>query len=255
MKRFSLFLLLAFCGFAASAQTADEIMDQVKNIADRNAMQALITLTLVESDGTESARNIEQMGKKTADGRAQNIMIFHSPASVKNTRFLSIEQTDRKDDQWIYLPALGTVRRISASQGGESFMGTDFTYDDMAGGEGNDRIHTMLGEEELNGVACWKIQSTMSEDSDSQYGKVITWVIKEANLPLRIEIYDKSLELLKVAETGQYQKVQGTWTIIKNTMTNVQTGHSTRIEIKKLKYDGDIPNGVFTPRFLETGRP
>ena len=90
-------------------------------------------MDLVDKNGDVSSRRIEQYSMDDADDLGRVLMIFHAPASVKNTRFLVMEKEgDADDDQWIYLPAMQRVRRIAASEGSSSFMGSDFSYDDMS---------------------------------------------------------------------------------------------------------------------------
>ena len=85
---------------------------------------------------------------------------FSSPADVKNTVSLLIENAEGDDDIWIYLPALKKVRRLVAANKRDAFVGTDFSYGDMIGHKVDDWQHTIAGEETIDGRATWIVEST-----------------------------------------------------------------------------------------------
>ncbi len=193
-------------------------------------------------------------GKKNSKNESMSLVIFHSPASVKNTRFLSLENKGRGSDQWIYLPALKKVRRIAASEGNKSFMGTDLTYDDMGARDIDDDTHTLAGEQKVAGRKCYVVESVPKDISSSQYSKRISYVDKERMIPVKMELFDKEGKLLKVMLMENIKNVQGHWTPLKTSMENVQEKHKTIITITKIVYDEKLPDGIFTTRFLQTGR-
>jgi hypothetical protein len=174
---------------------------------------------------------------------------------VKGTRFLTIDKTAGGSDRWIFLPSLGKVRRIAASESGGSFMGTDFSYDDMSlmSREAEDDTHSILREESVNGVPCYVIQSVPKE-SDFQYSKIISWIGKGDGVSYQSEMYDKRGALKKKMESGALKDVQGRLTPTQTTVQTVSAGTSTTIYMDIIKYDDPIPEGVFTTAFLETGR-
>ncbi len=160
-------------------QTGREIMQKVIDTqkADSSAMD--ITMTLIEKDGETGTRRLQTL-MMDKDGSVMTITLFLEPARVKNTRFLTISNENRDDDQWIYLPALKKVKRIAAGEQEGSFMGSDFSYSDMSGGSSvvDDFTHTILRSEKLNGYECYVVESVPGKDSSSSYGKNITWVDK-----------------------------------------------------------------------------
>ncbi len=180
--------------------------------------------------------------------------VFQKPASVKDTRFLILENEGRDEDRWIYLPALKKVRRIASSEGGSSFIG-EISYDDMSAGGSSDGTHTLLKEDVVAGEPVYVVQSISSASGSSQYSKVVAYVSKTKWLPVKVEMYDKQGKLLKVAEALEMKELQGIWTIMKLKMSNVQNGNATTLTFQILEYGKKIPAGVFTTRFLETGRP
>lgn len=251
----TLMVLLALLPWTLGAQeSAESIMQKVMDIqaADSSAMD--IRLTLIDAKGEARERRIQTL-TLTEGGLTNTITVFLSPASVKNTRFLTRERSDGTDDQWIFLPALGRVKRIAASEGGGSFMGSDFTYADMASTtyDTAEATHSLLGEEEVDGRAAFKLRSI--PHTTTAYVQTIIWVDKAHYLPLKVEFYEKDDQTVsKVLTTDDIASIDGRWTTKSVTMSTVATGHSTRIEILQAKYDIPMNSGYFTTTFLETGR-
>jgi hypothetical protein len=240
---------------AVSAITGREIAENVEARESGETTHALVNMRLVDEAGRESTRVIEQYGRETPEGLLRNVIIFHQPASVQDTRFLTVENADRDDDQWIYLPGLRRVRRIAAGEGSNSFMGTDFSYDDLKSLEIDDYAYELLREETLGDRPVYVVEVTPNNPDDSQYSRVVQWVDRERWLPLRMELFDHDGELLKVNTVSRVERVQGFWTVINNTMENVQTGHRTELAVQRFVYNENLPDGLFTTNFLERGRP
>jgi hypothetical protein len=206
-------------------------------------------------NGTTTERLIDQYSKDGPNG-ARSVIVFQQPASVAGTRFLTMENPNGADDQWIFLPSLGRVRRIAASEGSGSFMGTDFSYDDIsAPGRSVDLdTHTLLREEIFEGSACYVIQS-IPKDSSYQYSKMVQWIIKDSQIAVKIELFDRRNNLVKTAEMSGIKEVQGRTPTTVMKMTTHAAGTSTTITNEIIKYDDPVPEGVFTTSYLETGRP
>lgn len=250
-----LFMIAVVGTTPAAAITGREIMENVEDRDSGDTTHALVGMRLTDRNGQVSERVIEQYGLETADDLIRNVIIFHRPASVEGTRFLTIENADRDDDQWIYLPALQRVRRIAASEGDSSFMGTDFTYDDLSPIELDDYSYELLREETFDGRPTYVVEMYPIDPDDSNYSRTIHWVDAERWVSLKIEFYDDSNDLLKTNLVTRMESVQGYWTIINNTMENIQTGHKTELFVQRFVYNESVPEGLFTRRFLETGRP
>ena len=205
-------------------------------------------------DGSTSERLIDQYSKDGPRG-ARSVIVFQQPSSVAGTRFLTMENPGSADDRWIFLPSLGRVRRIAVAEGSGSFMGTDFSYDDIASTSRRAELdtHTLLREETLNGAACFVVQS-IPRDSSYQYAKMIQWITKDNFITVRIELYDRRDALVKTAEMSGIREVQGRFPTTVMTMTTHAAGTSTTITNEIIRYDEPIPESVFTTAYLETGR-
>ncbi len=251
---FLLFSLLILSSASLFALTGRDIMEEVSDVNTAESTHSLVNLKLIDKNNAVSMRIIEMFVQKNNRNESRSLIIFHSPASVKNTRFLSIENKGRDNDQWIYLPALKRVRRIAASEGDKSFMGTDLTYNDMGARNVDADTHTLKGEKVLDERPCYLVQSVPKVLGAGQYSRRISWIDKERMIPLKMEMYDKEGKLIKIMRMENIKKIQGIWTPLITSMENVQTRHKTVITITKLVYNEKLPNGIFTTRFLQTGR-
>lgn len=256
-RRIALVLaLLSAAGMLwAQAQSAEEIMNHSRNRIEAKTVSTRARMVISAKDGSSTERLVDQY-TSTENGIAKTMVIFQKPASVAGTRFLTIENPGKAADQWIYLPSLGKVRRIAASEGSASFMGTDLSYDDVASADRKSDLdsYALLREESLDGKPCWVIEAKPKEGG-YQYSRMVGWIEKATNISLKMELFDKKGALVKVMEMGGVKDFQGRLTPTITKMTSVQAKTSTTITIEILKYDDPIPAGVFTERFLLTGRP
>ena len=153
------------------------------------------------------------------------------------------------------------TRRVASSDGGKSFVGTDFSYDDMSTREVADDTHELLKESEDKGnfKDLYVVKSTPKDPKSSQYSYRISYVTKDAWIPTYIELYDKKGKLVKINEIKAINKMPGTngrvYNVpMENVMTNVQTGHSSSIKMVNITVDQPLPDRYFTQDFLSTGK-
>jgi outer membrane lipoprotein-sorting protein len=256
MKRFVLFVVSAtLCAGSVFAQDGAAIMQAAKDRIKADTMSSRSRMVITAKNGGTTERVIDQYSKDSANGYARAVIVFQSPATVKGTRFLTMDNASGKSDQWIFLPALGKVRRIASSESGGSFMGTDFSYDDMSlmDRDVERDTHTVLREETLDGALCYVIQSVPG-DSDFQYSKIIAWIDKANYRTYKQELYNKRGAVEKLMEMSGYKDVQGRDTPTQTKVSTLAAGTSTTIYMDIIKYDDPIPEGVFTSAYLETGR-
>jgi len=234
-----------------AAPLPQEIMDKVMEVQSSTSSAMDMALTLIDPSGQERTRRLQTLSL-TENDRTSSITVFLSPSSVKNTRFLAVENEQGKTDQWIYLPALKRVKRIAANEEGGSFMGSDFSYADMASTtyDADEATHTLLEETDT----IYKVRSVPFDTTT--YGKTETTVDKATFLPLQVDFYAKDgVTLEKQLLTKETEQINGRWIPKVITMTTIASGHSTRIEIIQAQYDIAMNSNYFTTRFLETGRP
>lgn len=239
----------------AAAPNAVSIMTSAKNRVQTDTVSSRSRMVITAANGSTSERLIDQYSKDGPNG-ARSVIVFQSPSTTAGTRFLTMDNASGGSDQWIFLPSLGRIRRIAASESGSSFMGTDFSYDDISSMDRDITLdtHSLLREENLNGRLCYVIQS-VPLNASYQYSKTITWIDRESYLIYKAEMYNRRAELVKVMEMSDFRDVQDRLTPMQTKISTVGAGTSTMITMEILKYDDPIPEGVFTTAFLETGRP
>ncbi|WP_407427568.1 outer membrane lipoprotein-sorting protein [Treponema sp.] len=247
-------------GTSAFAIGGTEIMTKVYDRQKPDFTKAAVQLILAKNGKVEETRNVGEYGR-CKNNLSDVVMIFLSPASVKDTRFLQKENDGKDDDKWIYLPSLKNTRRVASSDGAKSFVGTDFSYDDMSTREVADDTHELLKESEDKGnfKDLYVVKSTPKDPKSSQYSYRISYITKDAWIPTYIELYDKKGKLVKVNEIKSINKMPGNGGRVynvpmENVMTNVQTGHSSTIKMVNITVDQPLPDRYFTQDFLSTGK-
>ena len=230
-----------------------EIMEKVYHNPSGDDVEGRLTMTLINRQGERRVRNLQQYTKDFGDVE-KRIMFFLSPADVQGTSFMNWSYADGSDDdQWIYLPALRRVLRISSDGKGDYFMGSDFTYDDLGERHPDEDNHELTGEETIDGKACWVIEST-PKDPDYMYSKTVTWVMKDNYIGLKREFYDDRGRHLKTLAIKDYDQINGFWTILETEMKNVQRDHTTHMQFSDVKINQGIPDRMFTERNMMLGQ-
>jgi len=236
------------------AQDAEAIVRESRDRIKADTVSTRSRMVISAKDGSTTERVLDQYSKDGPKG-SRTLIQFQSPKSVAGTRFLTMENSGGADDRWIFLPELGKVRRVAASEGGGSFMGTDFSYDDISSMSRGAELdtHTLLREENFGGSNCYVIQS-VPKNSSYQYSKMVSWIIKDSKITSKIELYDKKNTLVKTVEMSGLKDIQGRLTATVTKITTHAAGTSTTINMDIVKYDDNIPEKVFTTAYLETGR-
>jgi outer membrane lipoprotein-sorting protein len=237
---------------SAQELTGREIVEKVYNLPTGDDQTSNLTMTLINKSGKERIRKIKQITKDMGDVE-KSIMFFQAPADVKNTSFMSwTYDTDKSDDQWIYLPALKKVKRISSDSKSDYFMGSDFTYDDLGDRKLDDDIHELIGEETIDGVDCYVIVS-IPKDEEYMYTKTKTWVRKDNFIGLKKEFYDEDEDLLKILKIKKFEEISGFLVIISSEMENVQKDHRTTMILDNVKINTSISASKFSERMMMRG--
>ena len=234
------------------AQSAKEIAYKVYDRSAPSNGESDMTMTLINKKGGERVRSLHQFFIDLGEEERQ-IMFFTAPADVKNTSFMnfSYDAAERDDDQWLYLPALKKVKRISSSSKDNEFMGSDFTYEDMEKRSPDRDVQTFLRSESFNGEEVWVIEATPIEEE--QYTKRVVWISKEKNIPLKMDFYDEDEELLKTLTVEKTDQIKGYWIITNQVMHNVQKNHKTIISLENVQVENGTDQNKFTQREMERG--
>lgn len=223
----------------------DSLMDAVDARPEPKSMEATLSMEI----GTASGQSLSRTMKLWSLGDTKRIIKFQSPADIKGSGFLAIENADGSDETMIYLPALGRVRRIAGGQKGDSFFGSDFSYEDITGIDPDDYTHKLL---EVRDGPVYVVEATPVAGSGSTYEKLVLEVPEATLLPQRIEYYRdgavaKVLTVSDVQQQGDYL-VAGERRM--ESMVNGKVSTFTVITQTDVTLDADLPADLFTERFL-----
>ncbi|MBX3024343.1 outer membrane lipoprotein-sorting protein [bacterium] len=218
-----------------------------------------MTLTVVDRRGGEFQRELEVLSKRGDGDLVRSLMFFRAPAQVAGIGFLQWTDPTSEDHQWLWLPALKRVRQISGGARTESFVGTDFSYEDLAiMAEAvewqEDRASAgMVGEETLDGVRCAVIDLRPTAGADVSYGTVRVWLGSDDQVVRKMELRDADGTLAKTLFLGDIRPQKNIPTAHRLEMQNVKTGSHTTVTVTALEYDTGIADEEFTQRRLEKG--
>ena len=253
--RITLILTVSVMLLPASLSAEPSGMDVMTKVYKRPTgtdQEADLTMTLVNRRNARRIRKIHQFLRDFGEVE-KKIMFFQSPADVRNTSFMNWSYDDgRDDDQWIYLPALRKVKRISSDSKSDYFMGSDFTYDDLGERHPNKDKHRIVRKEKLDGQLCYVVEST-PKDSDYMYSKTVTWVASDKWIGLKREFYDSSGDHLKTLRVKSYKKIKGFWIVVHSEMHNTQKDHRTVMKLENVRIDTGVNKSRFSERMMKRG--
>ncbi len=229
------------------AQRADDNMR-----SDRTAFKARM---IVESPRLSSARTVAFSSWEDRETKSSFIRI-HEPAKDKGSGFLKLHP-----NLWMYIPRVERTMRIPPSMMLSSWMGSDFTNDDLVrdSSEVEDYTHELLGIEPTLESAgdrrAYVVQYTPREEAAVVWGRIVAWIDVETHAPLRQEFFDEDGEKLRVLVFSDHREIDGRWVPHHWSLTPLEKpGHSTVIEVEEMRFDVEIDERVFTKRHLEEER-
>jgi outer membrane lipoprotein-sorting protein len=247
-----IFVLVSGAAFT-QAPTGYDIMKQADEQYSGDTAQYKLTMTLNSGRGAPRIREVDYYFKDYGDTE-KILMEFKSPRDVAGTGYLSFSYNDesKDDDIWLYLPAMKRVRRITGSGKNDSFMGTDFTYEDMGSRSLNKDDFSLRGEEAVDGAPCWVVEAK-AKDRKDPYGRRVIRVRKNSYVFAAVDFYDRQDRLLKTLRVSGIRQIDGIWTAQKMEMTNIQDKHSTVIDISEIRFNMPLEDSLFVVTTLERG--
>jgi hypothetical protein len=256
-----LFTLTLLCAAAPSwGQDAPadglEVMKR-NDQATRSATEhTVMEMKLINNRDQERVRTIEGWSREVGDDEEKRFARFLEPGDVKDTSLLTYDYDQKDDDIWLYLPALKKVKRILSSNKTDYFMGSDFTYWDMENVDLINWDYTLEGEEDVDGVATYKVSGKPKNDAEleeSGYTRTLVWIGKEDFLVRKAEYYDTKDRLAKTLEASDIRPVGegGAHPRAHQVrMNNLITKHSTVLTFSTLELDVSVDDKVFSQRNL-----
>lgn len=258
MKRSILFGVLTglVCFHGAWAQSAVkkglEIAQKVDSSDDGYVSQVSdVEMILRNRTGKEAKRQliIKQLEVK-GDGD-KSLTLFKSPQDVKGTAFLSHSKVKGSDQQWLYMPALRRVKRIAAARQNGSFMGSEFSYEDLSSQELEKFSYKYLRAEKVNGLPG-HVYERVPVNKSSGYKRQVVWVDAKAWRIWRVDYFDRKNELLKTLKYVDYKKYpRNQWRATRMEMKNHQTGKSTDLIWKSFDFNKKLSQRDFQKNALK----
>lgn len=192
------------------------------------------------------------------EGKSWNLIRFTSPRNIAETALLVHNHPGGDVDQWLFLPAAQRERRISSENRGGSFVQSELYFEDLEDREPHKDDHRIVGTDTFEGVEVTLLESTPVDPDNSVYSKRLSWVHEETLIPLRIDLFEGGEEPSKRMEVQEIREIQGYWTIMRSTMTDLESGRQTVLDVDEVVYDTDLPRDLFSSRSLsdpERARP
>ena len=221
-------------------------------------MKAKVTMDLITENGKKRTRVLTMLRRNVPGSQDQKYFLyFHEPGDVRRTAFLVWKYPDRDDDRWIFIPAVNMVRRVAASDSRSSFVGSDFTYEDISGRDLSADTHTLVRQEKLGDADCYVIQSIPA--TAAEYTRKLAWINAKTFLPRKEEYYDAQNELARLftaeaienVAAGEGDAKKTVPTITRRTMKNIKSGHRTEVRFESVAYDIGLADDVFVERALQ----
>ena len=215
---------------------------------------ASLTMILRNKQGREKEREIRLKVIEVDNDGDRTLFVFDRPRDVKGTAFLIHAHKDEPNQQWLYLPALKRVKGINASKQSGSFMGSEFSYEDMGAVEVEKFIHRYLRDESCGDLECVVLER-IPKSNDSGYSRQLVWLDKDELRTLQVHYFDRRDEHIKTMVVEDFEKfLERFWRGRMVTMTNHLTGKSTVLLWENFEFGTDLALGDFTRTALKRVR-
>jgi Outer membrane lipoprotein-sorting protein len=258
-------------GAAVPPQTAPPTADAVaRRVQDRNTgrdSRAAMRMKLYDRHGRvrERALTITSLRGRDVPGAAASapdgdrlLIRFSYPNDIRGTGFLVWEHPTSDDERFLYLPSLGRVRRIAGAETQESFVGSDFTYEDIGGRELDDYTYAFAGPDGATwtpaggGAArpAWRLESRR-KDAAAEFPRVVSLVLKDGDVVVGAEIYNRRSERQKTYTVRRLDRIEGIWTVMDSEMANALEKTRTELVVEAMDYNVGLEEADFSRRELE----
>jgi len=247
MKTFVSIALIFFAFAGVRAQDAKEIVDKANQLSLGQTSKGEMKMTI---ERPSWSRTVEM--KTWSKGNQYYMILITAPARDEGQVFLK-----RGNDMWNWMPTISRMIKLPPSMMSQSWMGSDFTNDDLVKMNSivEDYTHTLLGEEEVNGFDCHKIELIPKEDAAVVWGKIILWIAKEDYYQMKGEYYDEDMDLVNTmiaSDVTQFndRKLPAHLEMIPAD----KDGHKTIMHMENMEFNVDIPDRFFSQQNMKNLR-
>ncbi len=216
--------------------------------------RAEVEMVLKNAQGQTSQRKMNMRSLEFPSDGDKTIIVFDWPKDIDGTALLTITHKTGDDDQWLFLPALKRIKRISSSNKSGSFVGSEFAYEDLSSQEVEKYTYKFLREEKCGSLTCF-VTERVPVAENSGYTRQIVWTDKTEYRVHRIVYYDRKSSKLKTLTFSGYQQYLGTfWRAETLIMVNHQSGKSTVLAWKNYKFRTGLKDRDFNRNSLKRAR-
>lgn len=257
MNRIFLMLLTLVVGTSLYAEpmTGLQVVEKAKqNGKGFEDLLHEVKMVLVDDSGDETEREMLMKAKTDKNGDNYSMLIFTAPQREKGISLLTVSEQDASDKQYLYLPSSRRVKRITSSNKGSSFRGSEFTFEDLSDQKTQDYRFELVRQEPCGEQTCYVVDRFPKSD-ESNYSKTQLWIDGEFFRPMKAEFYDRDNKHLKTMATRGYELHEGQyWNPKEMVMTNHQTGASTKMLSISLKMNSGLRKSDFTELAMRNWR-
>jgi hypothetical protein len=263
-------LCVALCAVAPAAQPSSSLTaDQIaRNVQDRDMgrdSRSELRMKLFDRRGRARERAMTLLTLRAHDAArggpdGDRLLIrFTYPNDIRGTGFLVWKHPKGEDERFLYLPSLARVRRIAGSEAQESFVGSDFSYEDIGGRKLEDYTYALLdGNATWTGAdgtarAAYRLESRR-KDPAVEFPRTVSLILKDSFVVVQADAFNRRDEKQKVYTVKRLEQVQGIWTIFESAMTNDLEKTRTELSIETVAYNTGLKEDAFSRRELEGGK-
>jgi len=256
-------------GRQATAVTAESVARQVQDRNTGRDSRSAMRMKLFDRHGRVRERGLtiislrgrESPGASPSAPDGDRLLVrFSYPNDIRGTSFLVWEHPNSDDERFLYLPSLGRVRRIAGAETQESFVGSDFTYEDIGGREFNDYTYAFAGPDGGNASwsptvggaprPAWRLESRR-KDTSADFPRVVSLVLKDTFVVVGADVYNRRNERQKVYSVRRLEQIEGIWTVMESAMTNALEKTRTDLLVGSADYNVGLKDTDFSRRELE----
>lgn len=224
-------------------------------------------------DGQILAETVESFNRPEKDLSMRGVMILLAGNTVTDTRqvairqktegernryalrfldsikrgltFLTIENEDKDNDQYLYIPALGRARKVALSDKQNAFEDTDFSFEDLGGRKVSDYVHERRSDATFSGKSCFRVES-LAKDGAAKYPRQLSWIDRENFVPLQVRFFGRDGSLERVIVAGDVRKTGGIHIPFKIVAKDLKASHTTEITLTEAVANTGLDGGIFT---------
>lgn len=252
------FLLASFV-LVSQALTPEAVARRVQDRDIGRDSRAEMRMRIYDRQGRLRERTLLILRLRGTGGQGDKILIrFLSPNDIKGTALLVWEHPNADDERFLYLPAIGRVRRIAGEEKQQSFVGSDLTYEDIGGRDIADYTYAFVDENATwtapdgSKVPAWALESR-AKDGSADFPRSVSLVLKDRLVIAHADIYNRRNERAKIFDVKRLERADGIWTVMDLVVSNETQKTRTELTTTSIRYNVGLTENDFTRRQLEQG--